>query len=156
MNYDSVSVTTGAMRIIRSEMRKVIVTETGGALVGRLDGRTLRVHAACGPGPRGALSYWTVLVDGNHATKFCNRYYDNTNGRIDYVGDWHCHLGWSLTPSGRDRQAMETMAPFARLLAQNPVSLIFARWSRRWKAFRYCGRLIEIHHSIEDNDWDLL
>jgi integrative and conjugative element protein (TIGR02256 family) len=149
MSYRSVFVRAAAMKTITAEMRKAMFTETGGALVGYLDRAVLVVTAASGPGPRGRLSYTRVMIDGVHAAQFCQRAFRESGGRIDYVGDWHCHLSCVVRPSVLDRVAMKTMVEFEQSNTRHPVSLIRARWSRRMKAFRYDGKLVPIPHSVE-------
>jgi integrative and conjugative element protein (TIGR02256 family) len=146
---NKVVLSPAALRQIRAEIRRVKRAETGGALVGEVLNGIVRVTAASGPGPQAKLKFTSILIDGNHATSFCDREFDQSNGRIDYVGDWHCHPGWSLAPSSRDNHAMKEMAEHTPALDYLPVSLIFARWSRRWKAFQYRGSLVEIECTAE-------
>jgi integrative and conjugative element protein (TIGR02256 family) len=150
MSYTSVFVRAAAMKSICAEMRKAIFTETGGALVGYLDRAVLIVTAASGPGPRGRFSCSQVMIDGAYAAKFCQRAFRESGGRIDYVGDWHCHLSWVVRPSVLDHIAMKTMAEFTQSNTRHPVSLIRAQWSRRMKAFRYDEKLVPIPHSVEE------
>jgi integrative and conjugative element protein (TIGR02256 family) len=144
-----VVLSAAALRQIRAEIRRVKRFETGGALVGEVLDGTVRVTAASGPGPQAESRFTSILIDGDHATTFRDQEFDRSNGRIDYVGDWHCHPGWSLTPSSRDNHAMEVMAEHTPAVDYCPVSLIFARWSRRWKAFQYRGSLVEIKCAAE-------
>lgn len=121
------------------EMRKACMTETGGALVGHRDGHHLVVTAASGPGPRAELRLTSVEIDGAHAERFCATARRKTNGVDDYVGDWHCHLGYSLQPSRLDYEAMKTMAEFRFSSTPTPVSLIWSKWSGKVRAYYYDG-----------------
>lgn len=143
MTYSRVNVFLSAMRFMRAEIRRAHGLETGGALVGMLQGETLHVIDACGPGPNSKLTRFDVTIDGEYATNFCDRAFESSGGALDYVGDWHCHTGWSLEPSARDRKAMAQMASFATAVRYHPVSLILGR-CRRWRAYHYCGRLVRI------------
>lgn len=124
---------------IAREMAKVAITETGGALAGHIDGDRLIVTSASGPGSRAELRMRSVLIDGEHAQRFCDNVRARTNGKDDYVGDWHCHLGYSLRPSDLDYDAMRTMATFEFTPTTTPVSIIWSKWSRNVHAFYYDG-----------------
>ena len=121
------------------EMRKARITETGGPLVGHRDGHHLVVTGASGPGPRAELRLRSVEIDGVHAERFCAAARSKTNGLDDYVGDWHCHVGYSLEPSRLDHQAMKTMAEFQFGPTRTPVSLIWSKWSDKVRAYYYDG-----------------
>lgn len=121
------------------EMRKACMTETGGALVGHRNGHHLVVTGASGPGRRAELRLSSVEIDGAHAERFCATARAKTNGVDDYVGDWHCHLGYSLQPSRLDYEAMKTMAEFEFGPTSHPVSLIWSKWSGKVHAYYYDG-----------------
>lgn len=121
------------------EMRKARMTETGGPLVGHLDGHHLLVTGASGPGPRADLRLRSVEIDGAHAERFCASVRRKTNGVDDYIGDWHCHVGYSLRPSRLDYEAMKTMAEFPSSPTLTPVSLIWSKWSAKVSAYVYDG-----------------
>lgn len=132
---ESIVISKTAVAVIRREMSKVLLTETGGPLVGYIDGQKLVVTDASGPGPRSALRPCSVLIDGVHAQRFCDAALKASSGIIDYVGDWHCHLGWSLEPSDRDLEAMAMMAQWKYSPTRTPVSLIWSRWTSRCAAY---------------------
>jgi integrative and conjugative element protein (TIGR02256 family) len=126
MIYRHVFIVQSVLTTIRREVRRARFTETGGPMVGYVsEDRALVVTHAAGPGPRAKLSTFSVLIDGSHAQQFCERISRRTDGRIDYVGDWHRHLGWSLNASNDDRRAMREMAAFEYCPITNPASLIY-------------------------------
>jgi integrative and conjugative element protein (TIGR02256 family) len=136
---------------IQMECRKARFRETGGPLVGYVSpARAVVISEIGGPGPRATLTRHSVTIDGEHAQKFCNRAYRLSNGRVDYVGDWHRHTGLSLAPSKEDSEAMKTMANFAHCPIKNPISLIYRRWPVRFKMYvlNCKGVLEEIGTSI--------
>lgn len=126
MIYKHVVVARAVLKTIRDEVRRSRWTETGGPLAGSVteDGALLVTHAAA-PGKRGRRERFSVLIDGESAQEFCDALYRESGGKLDYVGDWHTHLGWSLTPSKRDVAAMQEMAAFEFCPVRNPVSLIY-------------------------------
>jgi len=46
---------------------------------------------------------------------------------MDYAGDWHLHLGSSLTHRNGDIDAMHTITDAGACAAPNPISLIYPR-----------------------------
>ena len=103
----------GVFSIVKREMRRARLTETGGALVGHHQGHYVVVTSASGPGPKAELRMHSVMIDGAHAERFCSKARRKSKGTEDYIGDWHCHLGYSLKPSKLDYNAMKTMAEFS-------------------------------------------
>jgi integrative and conjugative element protein (TIGR02256 family) len=126
MIYRHVFIVRSALATIRKEVRRARFTETGGPLTGYIsEDHALVVTHAAGPGPRATLRPFSVVIDGTHAQQFCDKVRRRTGGRLDYVGDWHRHLGWSLKASPDDRDAMRTMAAFDYCPVRNPASLIY-------------------------------
>lgn len=107
--------------------------EIGGPMVGYVDENCkLVITHVGGPGPRGKCLPLSVTIDGKHSQEFCDRIHQETNGTCDFVGDWHCHPGFSFSPSSDDSRAMQLLANTPGLIA-NPVSLIY---SRGWRGYR--------------------
>lgn len=66
-------------------------TETGGILVGHVDGPlTFRVTAASGPGPNARRTPTHFLRDTAYCAVFLQEQYEAHGA--DYLGDWHSHL----------------------------------------------------------------
>ena len=143
-------ISRAAIGQMRKEMKKVWKTETGGVLVGALADGVLSVAAASGPGPRAERRMCSVLIDGVHAGQFCRAASRESQGRIDYVGDWHCHLAVSIKPSAMDLSAMQTMADFAGSPTRTPLTLIFSRYTGKFKAYLFAEerRLCELPCSV--------
>jgi integrative and conjugative element protein (TIGR02256 family) len=127
-----------AVKEMRAQMRKVLFTETGGPMVGYRKDDTLFVTAAAGPGVGGELRMCSVLIDGESAARFCALAHETSRGRDDYVGDWHCHLSWSIRHSSLDVDAMRQMAEWEFSPTKHPVSVIWSKWRRGYvRAFVY-------------------
>ena len=97
-------------------------------MIGYLDKDDLVVVDASGPGPRAELRPYSVLIDGIYAGKYCARAVRESCGKLDYVGDWHCHLWFSHKASEQDHIAMKTMAEFDGAPTKTPISLIWAKY----------------------------
>lgn len=139
-----------ALAQMRKEMKKVWKTETGGVLVGSLVDGVLSVTSASGPGPRAELRLCSVLIDGVHAGQFCAAASKKSQGKIDYVGDWHCHLSLTIKPSNMDLSAMQTMADFEGSPTRTPITLIFSKYTGKLKAYLFTEkrRLRELPCSV--------
>lgn len=124
--YSQILVLPSVLDTIRREVRLAPRTETGGALVGYLDcSGILIVTDACGPGPRAELKRMSVLIDGQYAHKFCTEVFNRSSGHLDYVGDWHRHLGWSLKASAQDLNAMLTIEESKCCSVPYPITAIY-------------------------------
>jgi len=124
--YDQIFIVRSVLEVIRAEVRRAGRVETGGAMVGyQSPPNSLVITHASGPGPRSELNTTNVLIDGQYAHAFCTRLFDDSDGRLDYVGDWHRHLGWSLAASRRDLEAMLTIARSQCCSVKYPVSTIY-------------------------------
>jgi integrative and conjugative element protein (TIGR02256 family) len=127
MMYRHVFLVGGVIHTIRDETRDNGWLETGGALAGYVSAdNALVVTHASGPGPSARKRPWSITVDGTYTTRFCNRVYATSEGRFDYVGDWHLHLGWSPAHSAGDVAAMYTVAASGACAAPYPISLIYS------------------------------
>jgi integrative and conjugative element protein (TIGR02256 family) len=147
MEFDEVILLPHCLSVIRTESRKAPRIETGGPLVGYIAEKgALIVTDAAGPGPRAKLERYSVTIDGRHAQKFCDKCHAGSDGRIDYVGDWHKHPGLSLRPSTHDVSAIKTMAEFEHSPTKHPISLIYRSWPRSWQVYVWdgSGSLIKI------------
>lgn len=118
--YRHIFVMKSVLVTIRREVKLVPGRETGGPLVGYLtgDGAIVVTHAG-GPGPNAVHARYSMEVDGAHAQRFCDGLRNATDGRLDYVGDWHNHPGFSLKPSTHDVAAIRTMANLKRLFGSS-------------------------------------
>jgi integrative and conjugative element protein (TIGR02256 family) len=130
--YKHVFIVRSILDVIRAEVRRAGRRETGGALVGYLSPEsTLFVTHASGPGPRAQLQLTSVLIDGQYAHEFCTRIFTSSGGRLDYVGDWHRHLGWSLAASDQDLEAMLTISDSNCCSLPYPLTAIYRSFPER-------------------------
>ncbi|HEY6891351.1 MAG TPA: Mov34/MPN/PAD-1 family protein [Solirubrobacter sp.] len=114
--------------------------ETGGILIGHRVGETsLRITRASPPGPRALHRRFRFSRD----TKFLQRYLDDivdrTNGREDYVGEWHVHPAVDAPPSLVDRRSLFRIARRANYATDNPILVIVeeAPPERRIRAYGF-------------------
>lgn len=86
--------------------------EVGGALVGFQHKDSLTITHASMPGPKAKMKKYSVVIDGEYTTDFCNNINRCSNHSLYYIGDWHTHLSTNLTPSHSDLKAMKIMASY--------------------------------------------
>jgi integrative and conjugative element protein (TIGR02256 family) len=89
---------------IEEESAKATRTETGGVLAGRGELMQADVHVthASAPGPRARKTMLSFARDTLYCQKFLDRIAVESEGQIDYLGEWHKHHEVEPRPSGRD------------------------------------------------------
>lgn len=155
MSLQCATITPSALCKIRAFVKSARSCETGGPMVGFVAGnRSLMITDVEGPGPKGKCSPFSVTIDGEHSQQFCDRIHQETNGTWDYVGDWHCHPGFSLRPSDDDSRAMHLLANTPGLV-ENPVSLIYSRGRRMYRVYEWenCERCLISVPAGFDQKW---
>ncbi len=136
MTYHYVFVVRSILDTIHREVRRSWWRETGGALVGYVsdDGALVATHA-CGPGTKARRCLTSILVEGKYAQAFCDKMYRESDGRFDYVGDWHRHPAQSLRASALDEAAMRTIVASGSSPLSNPISLIYRRANEAFQVY---------------------
>jgi integrative and conjugative element protein (TIGR02256 family) len=101
-----------------------------------------------GPGTNGRCMPHNVTIDGDHSQRFCDLAFHSSDGKLDFVGDWHCHPSICIHPSEGDRRAMKLLAETPSLVP-NPVSLIYSSFLRIFRIYEWVDsnqRLVAIPH----------
>ncbi|WP_310569747.1 Mov34/MPN/PAD-1 family protein [Gemmatimonas sp.] len=136
---------------LRRESERASPNETGGVLVGHADGdgRTV-VTAVVGPGPNAVHTRSRFRRDGDYAQSEVDRLHHTSDGRDDYIGEWHSHPD-AGGPSYVDRGSMSWISHNPSYGRREPVLLIMERVRKRaWRprAYRWVeGRLVEVRAS---------
>jgi integrative and conjugative element protein (TIGR02256 family) len=134
-----------------SIMRQKLFVETGGPLIGFFENsKRIVIVDLTDSGPKSKQSMFGVEIDGEHSQRFCDEMYQSSNGVYDYMGDWHCHPSFSLSPSEPDREAISLMASVDGIV-DNPVSLIASRFTKKIHSYVWDGYdLIRVKLSLEE------
>jgi integrative and conjugative element protein (TIGR02256 family) len=133
---------------LRLESQRKYPNETGGVLVGYVDrdGRTV-LTAVVGPGPGAIHSRSRFRRDGDYAQAEVDRLHLASDGRDDYIGEWHSHPD-AGGPSYVDRGSMSWISNNPSYGRRDPVLLIMERVRKRaWRprAYRWVeDRLVEV------------
>lgn len=137
MIYRHAFILSTAHRKIQKLMADGCIHETGGPMVGYVtDDNAIVIKDVAGPGSHGIRRFLSVWIDGDHSQRFSDQAFHQSGGTVDYVGDWHCHPGFSVRPSGRDHAAIKEMAEIKGILS-HPISMILSRMSGRFQVYEW-------------------
>lgn len=135
LNQLEVVILDSAYSKMISIMRRRLFVETGGPLVGFCkNAKRVEIVDLTGPGPKSMQGIFGVEIDGEHSQNFCDQVYKKSDGAYDYIGDWHCHPSFSVTPSQPDREAISLMASVDGII-DTPVSIILSRFSKKMNCY---------------------
>lgn len=113
-----------AVRVaIETEVASSPTVETGGILIGRIEGNKALIVRATGPGPNAKRTASVFERD----IEFAQAELDAEAGKglgNRYVGEWHSHLVASPEPSGRDVLSMTGIAEASNYATDCPVMMI--------------------------------
>jgi integrative and conjugative element protein (TIGR02256 family) len=114
--------------------------ETGGILIGHPVGdTTVWITRASPPGPRALHRRFRFSRDTAHLQRYLDDIVDRTNGREDYVGEWHVHVALDTPPSRVDRRSLFRIARRDNYATDNPILVIVeeAPPERRIRAYGF-------------------
>lgn len=139
---NSVRVSAVAAEKMFREAIAHLPSETGGILVGyELDANAIITHII-GAGPSGQHSLGSFMRDGTYSQVELEKLYDNSEGELNYWGEWHSHPRTFPLPSSVDRSSMTEIATSQAYGFATPILIICERQqNRRWRllAFQWCG-----------------
>lgn len=110
--------------VIQAEVEASTTTETGGILIGYVDGRKAVIVKATGPGPKAVRTPTRFERDVEFVQEELNRMTTELGPRGLYIGEWHSHLESDPKPSGRDILSLTEIAESANYATECPVMLI--------------------------------
>jgi integrative and conjugative element protein (TIGR02256 family) len=92
------------LEFLEVESARSMAYETGGVIAGEGDiavGPVL-ISKASGPGPRATRSGFSFSRDTKHCQQQLDGWAKNSNGKVDYLGEWHKHHESLPRPSSTD------------------------------------------------------
>lgn len=118
---------------LEQESAKAPRTETGGVIAGCGDLMSAEVHVthASKPGPRARRTMFFFSRDTNYCQQFLDRLAVDSDGEIDYLGEWHKHHEDVPRPSGRDIATSSEIAMDADYHVNLCLLLIIGRSNKR-------------------------
>lgn len=85
--------------------------ETGGLLLGWRNGADIVVSHVVGSGPGAQHGPTTFHQDGVRQAARIAELYEQSDRRLEYLGDWHTHPGVGLGPAGATNALCGTSPP---------------------------------------------
>lgn len=100
--------------------------ETGGLLIGYCskDKEDVVLTNIVGPGPKAEHGRDHYIPDYDYHRLEAARFYDESNGLLTYLGDWHSHPNGSFNLSWRDKRALKNICLKSQIYINNPCMLL--------------------------------
>ncbi len=106
-----------------AEVQSCPTTETGGILIGRIEGDKAIIERATGPGPKAVKTATRFERDIEFAQSELDAATASSHTSV-YLGEWHSHLVASPKPSPRDVLSMQDIAESRNYATDCPVMVI--------------------------------
>jgi integrative and conjugative element protein (TIGR02256 family) len=118
-----------ATETVRTTMRRSSARfrfrETGGVLLGYRVGEDIVVTEATGPGPHALHGRTFFRPDTRYCQRCLEEAYEQTEGVVTYLGEWHSHPHGSSWPSRKDCETMAGIAGDADYRQPEPLLWIY-------------------------------
>ena len=115
-----------AAHVMRLESELKYPHETGGILLGTIEGDTAAIGHASGPGPKAQHTRYRFVRDGAYAQHVLESILASSGGTQDYLGEWHSHPSRSPV-SHRDRSSMRWISRNKSYDCKYPLMVIMMR-----------------------------
>lgn len=106
-----------------AEVASCPTTETGGILIGKIEGNKAIIERATGAGPKAVKTATRFERDTQFAQAELDAAATGSNPSV-YLGEWHSHLVAAPEPSPRDVLSMQGIAESSNYATECPVMLI--------------------------------
>jgi len=100
--------------------------ETGGLLMGFVRAEHAEITTIIGAGPEAVMTRRSFMPDRDWQYEQIDRLYNDTNGAITYLGEWHSHPSGSTSLSGLDRSLLREIAETPAAQCQTPLMALLA------------------------------
>lgn len=135
-------ISSNALSLIIGECQIRYPKETGGILIGWRDGLIFQIEIAIGPGPNAIHKRNSFTRDGNFSQSQLDRIVIETNGRLDYLGEWHSHPN-KTGPSFTDFNSLNKIKTDLFYNIADPILGIVNYKEDEWQFYCYVLRKIE-------------
>jgi integrative and conjugative element protein (TIGR02256 family) len=95
------------LEVFEAEIAQFGVVETGGVLLGWYEEEKVVVFKATSAGPNSTHENFYFQADSNYIDMIIDMEYANSNGKINYVGEWHTHPQLTPQPSSVDLNSLD-------------------------------------------------
>lgn len=132
------TISNEARSLILLQSKSCFPDETGGLLAGKLTSDCVHIEHAIKAGPKATSAPNRFRRDGNYSQGELDAIARESNGKFDYVGEWHSHPMPSLL-SSTDIRSMRWIASDSNYATVSPVLLLCVRSrKRKWQLYCYC------------------
>jgi integrative and conjugative element protein (TIGR02256 family) len=146
--YERAVVGASVRATLAGHAASIPACETGGILLGSpASATTLQITRASPPGPRARHSPFSFSRDTRFLQRFLDDFHDRTEGKEDYVGEWHVHPALDAPPSRTDRRSLWRIARRRNYTTENPV-LVIVEQTPRERRIRVYGFLVRPKKSM--------
>lgn len=149
---ERVGLSSAALATIRHYSSASAETETGGILAGHLEGSTLRIEYASGPGDHSRRTRNHLVLDKQYAQGQIDAVAALSRGMLRYTGEWHTHPSGDLTPSPADLRSLRTLASAKEAAIQIPLIIIAGQASDGsidLRAFTLRNTVVELNVTLD-------
>lgn len=115
-----------AREAIAAEAAKRRFRETGGPLFGYEASGGLVVVRALGPGPNAKHRRTRLIPDSGDVQEAIDAVFQESEGKLLYLGDWHTHPWGDARPSGVDVRGATAIADDPAVGVERPLVVIQA------------------------------
>jgi integrative and conjugative element protein (TIGR02256 family) len=146
-----ISLAADAHLFARAEAQEHAPDETGGIVIGHAQGDTILVTRLTGPGPNAVHRPELFIRDGAYAQAMLEAAVEETDGRDDYLGEWHSHP-FQQGPSIQDRESTQRISRNPNYNTPHPVLVLCRRWRRGWRfeGYRWEGAELVSMRLVEE------
>ncbi len=110
MQISKIEFSQAVLDLFGSQIFNFGLIETGGVLMGYVEGDTIFVKKASDGGPKAAHEEWYFRADPDYVDMFIDMEHANSNGKFRYLGEWHTHPQIEPEPSEIDLNSLEEIA----------------------------------------------
>ena len=134
-----VVVASGAAAALTAHAAAAGAVETGGIVIGSGDGEALSVAYISPPGPRAHKRRLSFRRDTVFLQELLDRRVRQSNGEVDYVGEWHVHRALDTELSRVDKRELWRIAASSNYETDQPLLLLLetGQDQRRLRAFTF-------------------
>jgi integrative and conjugative element protein (TIGR02256 family) len=149
--YKQVNIPASVRAALAGHASSIADRETGGILLGYpVDETTLTVTRASPPGPRAIRHRFAFSRDTRFLQRHLDTIHDRSEGREDYIGEWHVHHAFNAPPSRIDRRSLWRIARRENYATENPILIIVEQTPtrRRYRAYGFVVKPKRTHDEL--------
>lgn len=130
--------------------------ETGGILAGYVsdDDQEIVITSVVGPGPNAIHKKRRFTPDYEFHKDEIGKIFDESKGRITYLGDWHTHPGAKAYMSFLDKRALSSIAKERENFMDRPIMMILGNTTEYNRTHEWTPKAWRITPSKSRSIWN--